>query len=48
MHHSLYYASIDVIYMLLQAYPKAVEVQQKDGWLPLPYALCYSAFDDVI
>ncbi len=34
--------------MLFKAYPKAAEVQQKNGWLPLHFALQYNASDDVI
>ena len=36
-------APIDVIKMLLEAYPQAIEVQDIQGWLPLHYA-CTSEF----
>ncbi len=35
--------------MLLQAYPKALEEQDKiDGWLPLHHALRFNASSDIV
>ncbi len=42
------YASYDVINMLLKAYPKAAEVKNYYGWLPLHAALNSEASPDVI
>jgi ankyrin repeat protein len=34
--------------MIFQAYPKATEVQNNEGWLPLLYALCVNVSSDII